>query len=132
MSDFLGASLSDYTGNFELPSVERRAPIWPVTVGGVALIVSIGLAVLSFSLEGGPSLTVGLVGYALTPLVTAFLLIAAMRSHRKLSAVDGYVADSGTTSIKIAAAIAGAGFIVAIPHIWRVADYFALIFAPGA
>lgn len=132
MSNFTGIGLGDYVDNFELPSQERKAPMWPVLVGAILLVVSVVLAFIGWSLEGSTLLVVGLIGYVLTPLGTAFVLIMAMRAHRKLSAVDGYVADSGTRVTKICAFIAGAGFIVAIPHIWQIADYFALLFAPGA
>jgi hypothetical protein len=132
MSDFSGVGLGDYVDSFELPSEVRKAPIWPVALGLVFLVVSIILAILGLSLEGTPLLVDGLLGYLLTPLGTAFVLIMAMRAHRQLSTVDGYVADSGTRIIRFTAIIAGAGFLVAIPHIWQVADYFALLLAPGA
>lgn len=132
MGDFSGVALGDFASNFELPSIERKAPLWPVFIGVALLIVSIGLALFGLSLEGVASLAIGLLGYLLTPLATAALLIVAMRSHRQLSAVDGYVADSGTKLIRLSAVIAVGGFLVAVPHIWQIADYFALLFAPGA
>lgn len=132
MSDFASPTMGDFVGNFEFSAPERKAPTWPIYVGIAFLLVSIALAVVGFTLEGVPLLTVGLLGYLLTPLGTAFLLILAMRSHRTLSAVDGYVADSGTRLTKWCALVAGLGFVVAVPHIWQIADYFALLFAPGA
>jgi hypothetical protein len=132
MSDFGSVGLGDYVDSFEFAAEEKKAPIWPAVLGVIFLVLSGVLAVVGFSLEGTPLLIVGALGYVMTPLGTAFVLIMAMRAHRQLSAVDGYIADSGTRLIRICAFIAGAGFVVAIPHIWQIADYFALLFAPGA
>lgn len=132
MSDFAGIGLGDYVDKFAFPSQETKAPKWPIFVGVLLVIVSIALAIVGLPMEGASLLIVGLLGYLLTPIATAFLLITAMRAHRKLSAVDGYLAGSGTRLIRFCAFTAGAGFIVAIPHIWQIADYFALLFAPGA
>jgi hypothetical protein len=132
MSDSFGAGLSDYIDQFELPTEERKAPTWPVFLGLVLLLTSLALAIPGFSMDGAWLLIVGALGYILTPLGTAFVLIMAMRAHRQMSAIDGYKADSGTRVIRLCAYIAVAGFVLAVPHIWQIADYFALLFAPGA
>lgn len=132
MTNFSELGLGDYVDSYEFSSEAQKAPLWPMIFGLVLLAFSVILAAIGFSQEGTTMLIVGIAGYFLTPLGTAFVLIMAMRTHRKLSAVDGYVADSGTRLIKFCALIAGAGFIAAIPHIWQISEYFALVFAPGA
>lgn len=131
MSDFGHESFTGYADPYEVASEQRRAPWWPFILGVVLLALSALLTVVGFSLDSGALLFVSVIGYILTPLATAFALIMAMRAHRTLSTVDGYVADSGLRITKLCAFVALAGFVFAIPHIWRIADYFALLFAPG-
>jgi hypothetical protein len=131
MNDFGHESFTGYADPYEVAYEQRRAPWWPFALGLVFLALSALLAVIGLSLENGALLFTSIIGYVLTPLATAFALIMAMRAHRTLSTVDGYIADSGTRLVKMCAIIALAGFVLAIPHIWRIADYFALLFAPG-
>lgn len=132
MSDFRDDTFGDFSSPFHVEAEARRAPWWPLLMGVAFLLVSGFLALMGQAPEDAAPLYIGVMGYVLTPLGTAFTLIMAMRAHRKLSGVDGYVADSGTRLVKFCAIIAITGFLLAIPHIWQVADYFALLFAPGA
>jgi len=132
MSDFGQDDFSDFASPYQLAAEERKAPLWPLIAGVLLLLASAGLAVIGLGLENSALLYISVIGYLLTPLGTAFTLIMAMRAHRNLSAVDGYVADSGTRAIKLCAIVAVLGFLLAIPHIWQIADFFALAFAPGA
>jgi hypothetical protein len=131
MSDLNNDEFADFSAPYQVLAEERRAPWWPWALGVAFLALSAVLALVGFGSENGSLVYVGVVGYLLTPLGTAFLLIMAMRSHRQLSATEGYVADSGTRVVKFCAVIAVAGFVLAIPHIWQISDYFALLFAPG-
>ena len=121
----------DFVGTFDFRAPEVKAPIWPLVVSAVFLVLSFALIVLERSSEGTTLLAIAFVGYVLTPLGTAAMLILAMRSHKNLSSTAGYRDASGKTQIKFCSLIAWAGFIAAIPHIWFIADHFALLFAPG-
>lgn len=131
MSDFDVDSFGDFSSPYQVEAEPRRAPWWPFVLGAAFLLISIVLVLAGLGSEGETLLYISVIGYLLTPLGTAFTLIMAMRAHRKLSGVDGYVADSGTRLVKLCAMVAVLGFLLAIPHIWQIADYFALIFAPG-
>jgi len=132
MSDFSNDEFADFTSRYQMAAEEQRAPWWPLILGAVFLVVSAALALVGLGPGNSTLVYISVLGYLLTPLGTAFVLIMAMRAHRQLSATDGYVADSGTRVVKFCAMIAVAGFLLAILHIWQIADYFALLFAPGA
>ena len=121
----------DFVGTFDFHAPEVKAPIWPLVTSAVFLAASLALVVVERSSQGTTLLTFAFLGYGLTPLGTAAMLILAMRSHKNLSSTAGYRDASGNTQIKFCSLIAWAGFIAAIPHIWFIADYFALLFAPG-
>jgi hypothetical protein len=98
----------------------------------VFLAASVALIAVERSSQGITLLTFAFLGYVLTPLGTAAMLILAMRSHKNLSSTPGYSEATGKTQIKFCSIIAWAGFIAAIPHVWFIADYFSLVFAPGS
>jgi len=123
---------SDFVGTFDFNSAEVKAPIWPIIVSGVLLGLSVALIAIERTTDGTTLLVFAFLGYALTPLSTAAMLIVAMRSNMKLSSVAGYRDSSGKKLIKSCAMVAWAGFVVAIPHVWFIADYFSLVFAPGS
>lgn len=122
---------SDFVGTFEFSAPEVKAPIWPLVISLVFLVASLALLAVERSTQGTTLLAIAVVGYILTPLGTAGILILAMRNHKNLSSVAGYRDATGKAQIKMCSLIAWAGFIAAIPHVWFIADYFALAFAPG-
>jgi len=125
------ANLGDFVSTFELPRVEVRAPWWPFAGATAAAVISLALVFIERTVTDETLLIVAVAGYVLTPFATAGFLILAMAMHRKMSIVYGYVEASGQRQIKWCSLVAWAGFIIAIPHIWQVADYFSLLLAPG-
>jgi len=123
---------AEFIGAFELPTVERRAPWWPFAGALMAAALSLGLVFVERSVTDRTLLIVALIGYFLTPFATAVFLILAMALHRRMSVVYGYVEASGQRQIKWCSLVAWSGFVIALPHIWQVADYFSLLLAPGA
>jgi len=130
-AQFSKQGFGDFAGQFEFQAEVKKAPMWPFMVSVSLLVVSLLLIVVERGAVDSTLPVVALVGYLLTPLATAFLLIVAMRSHKNLSSKDGYEGQSGTRLIKLCSLAAGVGFLVAIPHVWQVAHYFSLVFAPG-
>lgn len=122
---------SDYVGTFDFNAPEVKAPVWPLITSAVFLIASVALIFVGTSTEGTALPTAALLGYILTPLGTAGMLILAMRSHKSMSSEPGYSDSTGKARIRSCSLIAWAGFIAAIPHVWFIADYFSLVFAPG-
>lgn len=122
---------SDYVGSFDFNAPEVKAPVWPLITSAVFLVASVALILVERSSQGTPLLAVALLGYILTPLGTAGMLILAMRSHKNMSSVPGYSEATGKAQIKFCSLVAWAGFIAAVPHVWFIADYFSLVFAPG-
>lgn len=131
-AQFTDSSFGDFTSSFQFETKARKAPQWPLIVGVAILVTSLLLVFVERSAQDSALLIVALIGYLLTPLATAAVLILALRNHKNLSSVDGYQEESGNTVIKRCSLIAYGGFITAIPHVWQLADYFSLVFAPGA
>lgn len=109
----------------------KRAPWWPVALGVLFMAASLFVVFLERTASDAQLLIYAFLGYGFTPLATAAVLVIAMQIHRKLSTADRYDSDSGNRMVRICAFIAGGGFILAIPHVWQIADYFSLLFAPG-
>lgn len=110
-----------------------RASALPVVVAVVALAISVfSLFVSSGSDETSQiRLVVAVIAYLLTPFVTAGALVWAMKSHRSHGASNGYDSRSGAKVVRICSVVAILGFVVAVPQIWIVSDYFALVFGGG-
>jgi len=122
---------SDYVGTFDFTTPPLKSPLWPLITSVLFLVASVAIIAVERSSQGSTLLAVALLGYILTPLGTAAMLILAMRSHKNLSSKPGYNDSTGKAQIKYCSLIAWAGFIAAIPHVWFIADYFSLMFAPG-
>ena len=131
-STYSSQDYGDFNGTFNFSSPEVKAPVWPLIASAVVLVTSIALIAVERSSQGTTLLAVALLGYMLTPLGTAALLIMAMRNHKTMSSEAGYSDATGKARIKYCSIIAWAGFVVAIPHVWFIADYFSLVFSPGA
>lgn len=131
-TQFSEQGFGDFVGQFEFQAEVKKAPVWPLIVSVSVLMVSLLLIVVERGAVDSNLLIVALIGYVLTPLAAAFLLIVAKRSHKNLSSVNGYQEQSGTRLIKYCSLVAWSGFVLAIPHVWQIAHHFSLVFAPGA
>lgn len=131
-NSFSNQDYSDYVGTFDFTPPEHKAPVWPFITSAAFLVASVALIFVERSSQGTTLLVVALLGYILTPLGTAGMLILAMRSHKSMSSKPGYNDATGKRQIKFCSLIAWAGFVAAIPHVWFIADYFSLVFAPGS
>jgi hypothetical protein len=131
-SSYSSQDYSDYVGTFDFNAPEVKAPVWPLITSAVFLVASVALILVERSSQGTTLLAVALLGYMLTPLGTAAMLIMAMRNHKTMTSEAGYSDATGKARIKYCSLIAWAGFVVAIPHVVFIASHFSLVFAPGA
>lgn len=137
MSDWLASDgANDWaqpaTG-FSFTDEQAKASYTPVWVGAAALVLSVLSLFVSSGAEETSSLRAGvaLIAYLLTPLATAAALVWAMRAHRSHGSGASYDAASGTKVVRAASLVAILGFIAAVPQIWILSDYVALLFGGG-
>lgn len=137
MSDWLaGNGANDWaqpaTG-FTFADEPEKASYVPIYVGVAALVLSIATLFISSGADETSPIRGGiaLFAYALTPLVTAATLVWAMKSHRSHGTGSAYDAASGNRVVRAASIVAILGFVAAIPQIWILSDYMALLLGGG-
>ena len=110
-----------------------KASLMPVFVSVAVLAVSVLSLFISSAADETSTLRVGVaaLAYLLTPFVTAGALVWAMKAHRSHGANDAYDSGSGLKVVRLCSMVAFLGFVAAIPQIWIVSDYFALLFGGG-
>ena len=137
MGDWLASSSAN---NWSQPAASlvfadepRKASYVPVYVGAAALVVSVSTLFISSGADETSPIraAVALVAYILTPLVTAGTLVWAMKAHRSHGKGIAYDAASGNKVVRIASMIAILGFVAALPQIWILSDYIAILFGGG-
>jgi len=111
----------------------EKASYVPIYVGVAALVLSIATLFISSGADETSPIRGGiaLLAYALTPLVTAATLVWAMKSHRSHGTGSAYDAASGNRVVRAASIVAILGFVAAIPQIWILSDYMALLLGGG-
>jgi len=118
---------------FSFADEPEKASFVPIYVGTAALVLSIATLFISSGADETSPIRGGiaLLAYALTPLVTAVTLVWAMKAHRSHGTGSAYDAASGNKVVRAASVIAILGFVAAIPQIWILSDYMALVFGGG-
>ncbi|MFM8154992.1 MAG: hypothetical protein ACKOAF_02795 [Actinomycetes bacterium] len=108
-----------------------RAPVFPVLVAMGLLVVSVLLNIPGSGSRGVSELIIGIVGYLITPIGTALTLVWAMRIHNQYTAKDLYDSSTGQRLVKYCSVIAILGFVAGLVHILHIANWFAILLAPG-
>ena len=137
MSDWLASDgandWSQPAGGLVFADEPQKASYAPVYVGAGALLVSVLTLFISSGADETSPIRAGvaLVAYLLTPLVTAGTLVWAMKAHRSHGSGSAYDAASGNKVVRTASFVAIFGFVAAIPQIWILSDYIAILFGGG-
>jgi hypothetical protein len=104
----------------------EKPPFWPLIVQIITIILSIAIFFVS---PNELYLTLGLVGYILTPFINVALLATLRAIDLRKRSTPWYDRELGKSYLKISAWLTISGFGVAVLVIWRIAREIAQEFA---